>query len=67
MNIEAIKADLKALCEKHKVMIYADEDEPATVIEGLLEREEAEAGCPPERFSFDFATSEKVQEFEKCG
>lgn len=63
MNIEAIKQDLQALCEKHKIMIYADEDETATVIEGLLTMEEADGGCPPERFLFDFVTSETVKEF----
>jgi hypothetical protein len=63
MNIEEIKKDLQALCEKHNVMIYADEDNAATVIEQLLTMEEADGGCPPERFSFDFATFEQVREF----
>ena len=63
MNLEAIKADLQSLCEKHRIMIYSDEDEPCTVIEALLTMEEADGGCPPERFLFDFVTSEKVQEF----
>jgi hypothetical protein len=63
MNTEAIKQDLKALCEKHKVIMYADEDNPCTVIEGLLTMEEAEKGCPPEQFRFDFITSETFQEY----
>lgn len=63
MNVEAIIEDLKALCEKHKIMMYASEDDPCTVIEQLLTMEEAEGGCEPERFSFDFITSEKVQEY----
>ena len=63
MNIEAIKADLQALCEKHKFMMYADEENPCTVIEGLLSMEEAEGGCTPERFRFEFITSEKVNEY----
>jgi hypothetical protein len=62
MNIEAIKADLQALCEKHKVIIYADDENTATVIEQLLAAEEAEGGCPPERFSFYFANYEQVKE-----
>ena len=63
MNIEAIKQDLQALCEKHGVMIYASDEYQCTVIEGLLTMEEADGGCPPDRFSFDFVTSEKVQEY----
>jgi len=63
MNTQAILEDLKALCEKHRIMIYADEDEPCTIIEALLTQEEAEAGCPPEQFRFDFITSETVKEW----
>ncbi len=64
MNVEAIKQDLQALCEKHKIMIYADEENPCTVIEGLLTMEEADGGCPPERVSFEFVTSEKFADYE---
>lgn len=63
MDIEAIKTDLKALCDKHKIMIYANEDDPCSVIEGLLSMEEAEAGCPPERVNFDFVTPEDFKEW----
>jgi hypothetical protein len=63
MNVDAIKADLQALCEKHQIILYADEDNPCTVIEGLLTMQEAEAGCPPQQVRFDFVTSETYQEF----
>jgi hypothetical protein len=63
MNIEAIKTDLQALCEKHNIMIYTDEDEPATIIEGLLSMDEAEKGCPPEQVKFDFVTSVEFKLF----
>jgi hypothetical protein len=63
MNVEAITEDLKALCEKHKIMIYADEENPCTIIEGLLTMEEAEGGCPPEQVRFEFVTSEQLSEY----
>ena len=63
MNVQAITEDLQALCAKHKIMMYADEENPCTVIEGLLTMEEAEAGCPPERLCFEFVTSEKLAEY----
>ena len=63
MNTEELKQDLQALCAKHNVMIYADEENPATVIEQLLTMEEAEGGCPPEKFVFDLVTFEQVREY----
>jgi hypothetical protein len=63
MNVEGIKQDLKELCAKHNIMMYADDENQCTVIEGLLTMEEAEGGCPPERMRFDFITSETFQEY----
>ena len=37
MNKAELKKDLIALCAKHKVTLYADEDEPCTVIEDTPE------------------------------
>ena len=64
MNAEAIQKDLKELCNKHGIIMYADEDNACTVIEALLSMEEANGGCPPQQVRFDFITSELFQEFE---
>jgi hypothetical protein len=63
MNIAAIQQDIKELCNKHGIIMYADEDDPCTVIEGLLTMEEAEGGCAPQQVRFDFITSETFQEY----
>ena len=63
MNIEEIKQDLIALCAKHNIIIYADQDEPCTVIEGLLTMEEADAEKTPERFLFTMAAADAVDQY----
>jgi hypothetical protein len=63
MNIAAITEDLKNLCAKHGIIMYADENDPCTVIEALLSMEEAEAGLKPEQFRFEFVTSETYNDY----